>query len=150
MPSLFEPQTAHNIIYRINQLQPSTQRKWGKMSVAQMLFHCKEALGTATGNTTTNIPFFLRIIGPIFIRKMVLSPKPYKEGLPTAKELIIKENKNFEEEQLAALNRINQFISNGAKNVEGLKQPLFGKMTAEEWGFSQWKHFDHHLKQFGV
>ena len=53
MPSLFEPQTATAIITRINQLQPTTQRKWGKM-------------------------------------------------------------------------------------------------TAYEWGFSQWKHFDHHLNQFGV
>jgi hypothetical protein len=28
--------------------------------------------------------------------------------------------------------------------------PMFGKMTADQWGRSMWKHLDHHLRQFGV
>jgi len=27
--------------------------------------------------------------------------------------------------------------------------PLFGSMTPEDWGFLQYKHMNHHLKQFG-
>ena len=149
MPTLFEPQTSQEIIARINQLQPSSQRKWGKMSVSQMLWHCNEALGTATGDTTTKTPFILKLLAPM-IKKTVLEQKPYKEGLPTAKEFIIKEDKNFEEEKTKLLERINKFIANGEAKVDGLKHSAFGKMTAYEWGFSQWKHFDHHLKQFGV
>ena len=80
----------------------------------------------------------------------MLENKPYKEGLPTAKEFITKDDKNFSEEQAKVIERIHQFIANGEAKVEGLKHPAFGKMTAYEWGFSQWKHFDHHLNQFGV
>ena len=149
MPSLFEPQTATAIITRINQLQPTTQRKWGKMTVSQMLFHCTEALGTATGDVVIKPPFILKLLAPI-IKKKVLENKPYKEGLPTAKEFITKDDKNFSEEQAKVIERIHQFIANGEAKVEGLKHPAFGKMTAYEWGFSQWKHFDHHLNQFGV
>lgn len=28
--------------------------------------------------------------------------------------------------------------------------PAFGPLSAEEWGVMAWKHFDHHLRQFGV
>ena len=115
-----------------------------------MLLHVNEALGTATGDTTTKTPFVLKLMAPM-IKKVVMSPKPYKEGLPTAKEFIIKaDNLDFEKEKAALLIRLNKFITNGEAKVEGLKHPAFGKLTAYEWGFSQWKHFDHHLKQFGV
>ena len=61
MPSLFEQYAAQEIINRINNLKPTTQRKWGKMNVSQMLSHCNEALGTATGETATKTPFFLSL-----------------------------------------------------------------------------------------
>ena len=149
MPSLFEPQAAQGIIDRINNLQPRTQRKCGKMSVAQMLKHCTDALGTATGDVVIKPPFIFKIIAPL-TKKKVMEQKPYKEGLPTAKEFIVKDDKNFEEEKHKLLERNNKFISNGEKAVDGLRHPAFGKLTSYEWGFSQWKHFDHHLKQFGV
>jgi hypothetical protein len=149
MPSLFEPQAAQEIIARINLLQPTAQHKWGKMSVAQMLKHCTDALGTATGDVVIKPPFIFKIIAPL-IKKKVMEQKPYKEGLPTAKEFIVKDDKNFDEEKGKLLERIHKFISNGEQAVDGLRHPAFGKLTAYEWGYSQWKHFDHHLKQFGV
>jgi hypothetical protein len=27
---------------------------------------------------------------------------------------------------------------------------IFGAMTMEQWNALQWKHIDHHLRQFGV
>lgn len=149
MPSLFEPQTAQNIIARINALQPTSQRQWGKMNVAQMLKHCNDALGTATGDVITKTPFFIKLIAPL-IKKTVMEEKPYKQGLRTAKEFIVADEREFENEKRKVLNRLDKFISNGEQKVDGLKHPAFGKLTAYEWGFSKWKHFDHHLKQFAV
>lgn len=149
MPSLFEPQTAAEIIERINKLQPNSQRHWGKMNVAQVLKHCSEALGTATGDVQLKTPFIFKIIGPL-IKKKVMENKPYKQGLPTAKEFIVTDEREFEKEKQNVLARIDKFIRNGEAKVDGLRHPAFGKMTAYEWGYSQWKHFDHHLKQFGV
>ena len=149
MPNLFEPQTAEEIISRLNKLTPTTQNKWGKMNVAQMLKHCNDALGTATGDVTLNPPFIFKIIAPL-IKKKVMENKPYKHGLPTAKEFVISDEREFDVELTNVLERINKFISNGEAKVEGLRHPAFGKLTAYEWGFSQWKHFDHHLRQFGA
>jgi len=109
MPSLFEPQVAQEIIARINQLQPTTQRKWGKMNAAQMLKHCTDALGTATGDVIIKPPFIFKIIAPL-IKKKVMEQKPYKEGLPTATEFIVKDYRNFEEEKASYQNAsINSF-----------------------------------------
>jgi hypothetical protein len=43
MKNLFDKDVHTEIINRINSLTPQTQRQWGKMNVAQMLAHCKEA-----------------------------------------------------------------------------------------------------------
>ena len=43
MKSLFDNATYNEVIQRFNNLSPGSQRQWGKMDVAQMLTHCKEA-----------------------------------------------------------------------------------------------------------
>ena len=149
MPSLFEPQVSNEIISRINQLKASSQAKWGKMNVAQMLHHCNLALQTATGEITIKTPFFFKLMQPL-IKKIVMSDKPYKPGLPTAKEFINTDTKEFENEKNNLLSRLEKFIQNGEAECDGRKHPAFGKLSSYEWGFSQWKHFNHHLQQFGA
>jgi hypothetical protein len=41
--NLFEPAVYTEITERVNRLSPESQRQWGKMTVSQMLAHCKEA-----------------------------------------------------------------------------------------------------------
>ena len=41
--NLFESAVYSEIIERINRLTPESSRQWGKMTVSQMLAHCKEA-----------------------------------------------------------------------------------------------------------
>lgn len=149
MPSLFEPNISTKIINRIEDLTPQSTAQWGKMNVGQMLYHCNLALQTATGEVQLKTPFFLKLMQP-FIKKVVMSSKPYKPSLPTAKEFIITSEKEFEQEKKQLLNRLQHFIDKGEKACDGRVHPAFGKLSAYEWGYSQWKHFDHHLKQFGV
>jgi hypothetical protein len=40
LPNIFDQQTCHQLISRIQKLTPVTQPQWGKMSVSQMLAHC--------------------------------------------------------------------------------------------------------------
>jgi Protein of unknown function (DUF1569) len=148
MPTLFDTTVLQNITSRLHTLEATTNNKWGKMNPAQMLKHCSMAIGTATGDSVIKTNFFMKLMAPL-IKKLVLSPKDYKPGLPTAKEFIITEYLDFEEEKAKLLTQISKFIAMGEKGVDGIKHPAFGKLTAYEWGFSQWKHLDHHLKQFG-
>ena len=41
--NLFDDIAYHEILERLHKLSPNSQRQWGKMQVAQMLAHCKQA-----------------------------------------------------------------------------------------------------------
>ena len=47
MKNLFEGETVDEIVSRIDKLQPTSQRYWGKMDVAQMLAHCSAGIDMA-------------------------------------------------------------------------------------------------------
>ena len=47
MQDVFSVNDAQDYIERINNLIPESQRKWGKMSVSQMLAHCNVAYSLA-------------------------------------------------------------------------------------------------------
>src|ERR1700686_5285888 len=49
MKNLFQREAIDEVIARIDNLQPATQRQWGKMDVAQMMAHCSAALDMANG-----------------------------------------------------------------------------------------------------
>ena len=49
MALLHDPQHRAEILRRIRALQPDAARRWGKMSVAQMLWHVNEAMEGALG-----------------------------------------------------------------------------------------------------
>jgi hypothetical protein len=45
---------------------------------------------------------------------------------------------------------IKQFFEGGPTKCTTNPHSFFGQLTPEEWAIAQWKHFDHHLRQFGV
>jgi hypothetical protein len=38
----------------------------------------------------------------------------------------------------------------GEKGCDGNVHRFFGRLTGAEWGVTQYKHLDHHLRQFGA
>jgi len=65
MQNLFQPEAAAEVISRIDKLQPSTQRQWGKMEVAQMMAHCSATLDMASGKVVVPRMLIGRILGPL-------------------------------------------------------------------------------------
>ena len=148
---LFQPQVNQDILHRIQQLMPETQRKWGKMEVSQMMSHVSQLLELALGDRIEPLSnrFILKIARP-FIKKMVFSDKPYKPNLPTGPSFIVANPKVFETEQKRLLVLVERFGAVGEAGITKHPHPAFGVLTPAEWSLSQWKHLDHHLKQFGV
>lgn len=145
MKSIFEENTKEETITRIKNLTNNNNAKWGKMDVAQMLWHCKYPLKVAINNKNEgNGKFFMKLF-----KKSLYSDKPFKKSLPTAKFLVALENKNFEEEKTEILNLIEQ-VHELKSRTNWNPHPFFGKFTHEQWGQLEFKHLDHHLKQFGA
>jgi Protein of unknown function (DUF1569) len=149
MKNLFYKDTYTEIINRINNLTPNSQRQWGKMSPAQMLAHCKEAFKVPLSDIKMPRMFIGLLIGWAF-KKKLYNDEPWKQNLPTAPNFIIKDERDFEKEKQELLAMINRFHSAGPGNVGKYPHPMFGTFTPEQWGQSMYKHLDHHLKQFGV
>ena len=144
--NLFEPAVKQEIIGRINKLTPGSQRQWGKMDVAQMLAHCQMPLGVAVGKHTLKGSFFIKLIGPLF-KKKLFNDQPFKQNLPTDKSFKMTDPKDFGKEKQNLIQMINDFSET---TMSGEPHPFFGKLTKEEWSKGTWKHLDHHLMQFGV
>jgi hypothetical protein len=79
MKSLFRREDIEELISRIDQLEPRSQRLWGKMDVAQMMAHCSGALDMACGRLNPPRTLIGRLMGP-FVRPIYTNEKPFSKG----------------------------------------------------------------------
>ena len=134
---------------RIDHVHDYTKPLWGKMNAGQMMAHCQVPIRVAFGEAKLSGRFFGILLGP-WIKKIVLSEKPFKKGLPTHKSFLVTDERNFEIEKDRLRECVVRFSTYGKERIGKYPHPFFGKMTPEEWGTSMYKHLDHHLQQFGV
>ncbi len=149
MNNLFDQSDVSEILKRIEKLTPDSQKQWGKMTVAQMLAHSNVSLETAMGMNYIKRLFIGRIIGS-FLKPKVLGAKPFGKNSPTDKSYIFNGPLSFETEKKKLAASVKMFFEGGPSQCTTHLHPFFGKFTPEEWAVFQWKHLDHHLRQFGV
>ena len=149
MKSLFDNTAYNEVIDRVNKLSPSSTAQWGKMNVAQMLAHCKEAFKVPLSDKKMAGSFVGKLIGRL-IKSKLYNDSPWKKNLPTAPNFIIRGDRSFHDEKQELTDLINKFYTAGPTGVGKFPHPFFGKFTPEQWGMSMYKHIDHHLRQFGV
>ena len=149
MQNLFQPESATGIVIRIARLKPTAIAAWGKMNASQMLAHCKAPLEVALGDRHLKPGLIALLFGKI-AKRQLLKKKPFPQNLPTAKTFAVKDERIFSDEQDQLLTLIRRFSEEDPYKIAARVHPFFGKMSIEEWGLLQWKHLDHHLRQFGV
>ena len=149
MQSLFDSNTYNQIIDRLNKLSPTSTAQWGKMNVAQMLAHCKEAFKVPLSDEKIPRMFMGRLMGWM-IKSKLYSEDPWKKNLPTAPNFLINDERNFHDEKQELTDLVNKFYTAGPSGIGKFPHPFFGKFTKEQWGMSMHKHLDHHLRQFGA
>jgi hypothetical protein len=91
-----------------------------------------------------------RIVGPLIKRLAVGNNEPMRRNVPTIKELVITDDKDFATEQGRLASEIDRIIAAGPAGCTTHPHPFFGPLTPAEWGNLMYKHIDHHLRQFGV
>lgn len=147
MNNLYNQEDVNGILKRLENLQLNSKRQWGKMDIAQMLAHLNISLETAMGLNFPKRMFIGRIIGKL-VKKKFLNEKPMDKNSPTDKSYVFTDEKEFEKEKTKALQNVKAFFENGPKKCTKHPHSFFGHLTSEEWAVLQWKHFDHHLRQF--
>ena len=150
MKNIFTKEVTDEVIERIAKLTANTQPNWGSMSVGQMLAHCCVAYEMVYTDKHPKPNAFLKMILKLFVKKSVVSEKPYPKNGKTAPQFLIKEERDFEKEKGRLIDYIKKTQELGEKEFEGKESHSFGKLTIEEWNNLFYKHVDHHLTQFGV
>ena len=150
MKNIFEKEITNEVIKRINNLTTSTKPTWGKMSVSQMLSHCSVSYEMVYTDKYPKPNAFTKWILKMFVKKIVVSEKPYAKNGKTAAQFIISDDKEFEVEKKILIDYITKTQELGEAYFEGKETHSFGELTAVEWNNSFYKHLDHHLTQFGV
>ncbi|MDG5492492.1 DUF1569 domain-containing protein [Psychroserpens sp. SPM9] len=147
MKSLFSSEAHQEILNRIDQLNEHNKARWGKMSIGQMAWHCQGPLNIMLEKNDYGLkPNWL---AKVFFKKSLYNDSTWRKGLPTAKFLKPKNDKNFNTE-IATLKALIEEAYLHRDKTEWKPHPGFGYFTAQQWGQMQYKHLDHHLRQFGV
>jgi Protein of unknown function (DUF1569) len=150
LPDIFSKPVADAVIQRIHQLSASTQAKWGKMSVDQMLAHCNVSYEMIYDTIHKKPGFFRQFILKKIVKNIVVSETPYKQNNPTAPQFKITAQKDFDREKQRLIDFISKTSEHGVSYFDGKISHSFGKLSSIEWNNMLYKHLDHHLMQFGV
>lgn len=150
MKNIFDKNEATEVINRINNLSPTTQRLWGKMNVSQMLAHCNVAYEMIYETKHKKPNAFMRFILKNLVKNKVVGEAPYKHNSPTAPQFIIKDQKEFEQEKKRLIAYIEKTLQLGEAHFDNKVSDSFGVLTKTEWSNMMYKHLDHHLTQFDV
>jgi hypothetical protein len=135
---------------RIGRMKPDSERQWGTMNPAQALEHCSRGVETALGDKTPPRVFIGRILGWIIKPKVTENDEPLRRNSPTAKILVVQDERDMETERTRLFELIDRFAAAGPAGCTTHPHAFFGRLTPDEWAILMYKHLDHHLRQFGV
>ncbi|MGH9255564.1 MAG: DUF1569 domain-containing protein [Vicinamibacterales bacterium] len=146
MKKMHDPSYRAQLVQRVQALRPDTQRKWGTMSVDQMLWHVSDALALSIGDMTIPVE---KPPMPRGLLKFIVLNLPWSKGAPTHPAFVAKRNYDFTAERARCLQLIDTLASREL-HAEWPIHPVFGRMTGEQVSRLHAKHLNHHLAQFGV
>jgi len=147
MKNLFEESVYKEIRERLNNINENSERQWGKMTHGQMMHHCQGPFNIMLGKNDYGMkPNWL---AKVFFKKSLYNDKLWRKNLPTASFLRETEARDFHVEKKNLEGLLDEFNSQRDRD-HWPEHPGFGHFTKEQYGQMQYKHLDHHLRQFGV
>jgi hypothetical protein len=152
MKSLENPEDKREIVNRLGALGTESRRRWGRMTVAEMLCHVSDAFSVGLGEKQArdrsswawrSLVKWIALWGPV----------EWPHGVPTVPECDAKLGGTppveFELDRRRVLDALDRFTqSNRGHALEA--HPIFGKLSEKEWMRWGYLHADHHLRQFGA
>lgn len=135
------------VLRRFSTLSPAAQPKWGKLDAPRMVTHVTDAMRAGLGELPLT-----PVKGPLGlwpINVLVMFHLPWPKGAPTAPELLQRAPANWGAELAALESAVDRFVK---RDMSGAWTPhaAFGAISGEQWGRLMYRHFDHHLTQFGA
>ena len=147
MKTIFKDSDRQAMLGRIDAVPPDAAPLWGTMNASQMLSHLVQSGKMAAGELPTRPLRLLLRFTPI--RQFIIYVMPFPKGVGTAKELMPVNGAELEASR-AELHRLLDTLARSRNATSWPEHPAFGRLNGREWGVLVYRHFDHHLRQFGA
>ncbi len=86
MKNLFDATVTNQVKTRLGQLEPQSERRWGKMTAAQMLAHCSLSMQWAVGEVVPEKgALAARLMGWLVKPMVFRNDDPLRKNSPTAR-----------------------------------------------------------------
>ena len=149
--TLLHPEARAEILRRIEALTPQSARRWGRMTPHQMVCHLSDACRAALGERRVPSHWYAwethcdPVAGHSHERRVAAGRQDRAGGRPGSRGTRPTEFARDVDELRDLIQRFN-----GAEAKLSGDHPLFGALSAAEWGTFSYRHADHHLRQFGA
>lgn len=152
MKTLARPRDKAELLQRLREVRPASLRRWGRMSVHQMVCHLADSFRMALGQKPVRHaagPFQRTVLKWI----VLYVPLPWPAGILTSPEIDQEGGGTrpidfaADVEQVAALVEL---VTAPKIRFDWPRHPIFGRMSGAAWLRWGYLHTDHHLRQFGA
>jgi hypothetical protein len=148
MDTLFNAQDRARIQDRIAALTPQHRPLWGRFTVSEMVCHVSCGLRQGLGEYDAGLPAGPLQYPPLNWLLIHVLPWPKGKGKSPPEFLAVRPT-TWEADAGALRSLVERFGMRGAK-ASWPPSKVFGRISGRSWGALQYKHLDHHLRQFGV
>jgi hypothetical protein len=151
MKTLLRAEDATEIRERLGRVTPEDVRRWGSMTVDEMMCHMRDAYDGAMGQRMVS-PVTKRPPIPLPLYKWLAFrvPMRWPKGIETIPEIDphLRGSRpvDFAADTALLLSKFSEFVTFTGPFPA---HPIFGPMTLAEWKRWGYLHADHHLRQFG-
>lgn len=145
MPSLRNEKDRRGLVERLEKVRPEAKAQWGSFDAPRMMCHLNDSLVAGFGELSVprRGPAVFRHFP---LKHLALYVVPMPKNAKAPKELLARAPGDFEEERRRLLEGMERMAA--MPEGPGPEHFLLGAMSYDQWNTLNWKHIDHHLRQF--
>ncbi len=147
MPSVLNAKHRTKLLARLANLDPERSPRWGGLTAPAMLAHLGDQLRMTLGEHICEpIPGVWRYFP--FREAFVYSPLLWVKGQQGPPEAFATAPTTWDEDLATVHELLDRFVKDESRS-EWPEHPHLGRMSRRAWGVFTYRHFHHHLRQFG-
>ena len=148
MGSLHHAGQRDAIIRRLRSLEADDKPRWGSLTAGKMLSHLIDSFALSAGRKEWHRTCKGFTLQPFGQWLTIRSPLPWPKGLKVPDLFFESEPTNFSADRDELIQAIEAYANKPENQTWGVS-PEFGRLTPKQWGQLNFRHCQHHLKQFG-
>ena len=148
MGPLFDPVDRATILRRLDALVPNRPPRWGQFSAPEMVCHVSAGLRQGLGELDAGDP-----VGPFrfpVINWFAIHVAPWPEGTAKSPPALLTTKPTSWDADVDGLRALIDRYGQRGPSASWPASAAFGRISGRSWGVLQWRHLDHHFRQFHV